>query len=69
MTSHGALVITGPLPTPYVKCDCGPIGKVGDMVAAHFHGSVPIPPNPFLNGSLVSKVEGLGMLRVGDTAT
>jgi hypothetical protein len=52
-----------------VTCDCGVIAKVGDMVAAHMHGSQPQPPVPFLNGSLVSKVEGLGILRVGDTAT
>jgi hypothetical protein len=45
------------------------VAKVGDMVAAHMHGIVPIPANPFPVGSLVTKIEGLGVLRVGDTAT
>jgi len=67
-TSHGAPVITGPLPTPHVACDCGVMAKATDMVAGHYHGLVWVPPNPFPAGSLVAAIEGLGVLRVGDTA-
>lgn len=69
LTSHGAVVITGPLPTPYVTCDCGIMAKVTDMVGPHMHGMIPQPASPFPMGSLVTTIEGLGVLRVGDTAT
>jgi len=39
------------------------------MVDGHYHGVVWVPANPFTSGSLVNKIEGLGVLRVGDAAT
>lgn len=66
LTDHGAVIIPGPLLTPTIKTDCGPIAKIGDLVAAHFHGSTPIPPNPIITGSTLSKIEGIGIARVGD---
>lgn len=72
LTDHGAPIITGPLPTPHVTCDCGVIAKVGDMIAAHTHPGtppIPIPPNPIITGSIVTKIEGIPMARVGDVTT
>jgi uncharacterized Zn-binding protein involved in type VI secretion len=69
MTDHGALITTGPVPTPYVTCDCGPIAKMGDLIAAHTHPGVPpipIPPNPIITGSTVTMIEGIPVARVGD---
>jgi hypothetical protein len=45
------------------------MAKVTDMVGPHMHGMIPQPASPFTMGSLVTTIEGLGVLRVGDTAT
>jgi len=72
LTDHGAPIITGPLPTPHVTCDCGVIAKIGDMVAGHFHPGTPpifVPPNPIITGSTVAMIEGIGIARVDDVCS